>query len=223
MVGFLYLASILNMVYLFTRLRTYHMHKQPDPVASPNASFVPVEFDFAPPAAPTLSVRLRKGAWSLFVAAWRWLLDLSPSRTTTSGGGAAKRVQQLDVWAPGELELGLFTLYSPAHALLWTATTGQNWILTGLVMGLVGAQMQVLTRTYERLLKDRAIIAAEVMHEYDEKVRRPGCGLCVCVLIACSVCVSAGEPYPQGCGGHDTRVGDGERLGVGFARMTCFF
>jgi hypothetical protein len=29
----------------------------------------------------------------------------------------------------------------------------------------------VLTHAYEALLKDRAIIAAEVMHEYDEKVR----------------------------------------------------
>ena len=32
-------------------------------------------------------------------------------------------------------------------------------------------QVRVLTTTYEALLKDRTIIAAEVLHEYDEKVR----------------------------------------------------
>jgi hypothetical protein len=30
--------------------------------------------------------------------------------------------------------------------------------------------MRILTTTYEVLLKDRAIIAAEVLHEYDLKV-----------------------------------------------------
>lgn len=31
-------------------------------------------------------------------------------------------------------------------------------------------QLRALTKTYEALVKDRAIIASEVMHEYDEKV-----------------------------------------------------
>ena len=31
--------------------------------------------------------------------------------------------------------------------------------------------MRILTTTYEALLKDRAIIAAEVLHEYDLRVR----------------------------------------------------
>lgn len=37
-----------------------------------------------------------------------------------------------------------------------------------------------MTRAFEALLKDRAIIASEVMHEYDEKVRsrRGGCQQC---------------------------------------------
>lgn len=35
------------------------------------------------------------------------------------------------------------------------------------------SQSRALVRSYEALLKDRAIIAAEVMHEYDEKVSYP--------------------------------------------------
>ena len=32
-------------------------------------------------------------------------------------------------------------------------------------------QIRAMNRSYEALLKDRSIIAAEVLHEYDEKVR----------------------------------------------------
>jgi len=41
------------------------------------------------------------------------------------------------------------------------------------VMVAVSFQVRVLTKTYEALLKDRAIIAAEVLHEYDEKFVSP--------------------------------------------------
>ena len=35
---------------------------------------------------------------------------------------------------------------------------------------IVDGQMRALTRSFEVLLKDRAIISAEMLHEYDEKV-----------------------------------------------------
>ncbi|TFY73371.1 hypothetical protein EWM64_g10643 [Hericium alpestre] len=41
------------------------------------------------------------------------------------------------------------------------------------VMAGVSAQLRITTQTYEALLKDRAIIAAEVMHEYDTKFVYP--------------------------------------------------
>lgn len=66
--------------------------------------------------------------------------------------------------------MGVLAIYSPAHALLWMCTTGTNWVIMGVVMGLVGMQMRVLVKMYENLVRDKAIIAAEVMHEYDEKV-----------------------------------------------------
>jgi hypothetical protein len=165
----LVLTSFLNGLYLFTRIRVYHFHSRPDPVASPNASFVPITINRSPPAPPSIMTQIRRICWSAFISSWRFLLNLSPSKTASTGKGP-RTVQQLEAWAPGELELGVFSIYSPAHALLWMATTASNWILMGLLMGLLGAQMQALTKTYERLIKDKAIIAAEVMHEYDEKV-----------------------------------------------------
>jgi hypothetical protein len=77
---------------------------------------------------------------------------------------------QLEIWNPGPLELTLFAVYSPVHALLWMATTASNWMLTFGAMAGTGAMAYALAGSFEALLKDRAIIAAEVMHEYDEKV-----------------------------------------------------
>ena len=100
-----------------------------------------------------------------------------------------ERIQQLNVWTPGELELHLISVYSPIHSLMWMATTGSNWILMFIIMGIVGLQVTIflasfsivylpkykthmLINSFEGLIKDKAIIAAEVMHEYDEKVNK---------------------------------------------------
>ena len=97
------------------------------------------------------------------------------------------KVQQLEVWIPGELEMTVFCIYSPMHPLLWMATTSANWMFMLVIMAGVGmqvgdllyafrmgadtvSQMRVLTRSYEALIKDKEIIAAEVMHEYNEGV-----------------------------------------------------
>jgi len=77
------------------------------------------------------------------------------------------------VWVPGELETTLFAVYSPLHAMLWTALTSANWIRMACIMGLASAQLRAMTRAYQALVKDRSIIAAEVLHEYDEKFVYP--------------------------------------------------
>lgn len=69
---------------------------------------------------------------------------------------------------PGEFELTVFCAYSPAHAFLWMATTSNNWMLMLTLMGIVGMQLHVLVLTYKALIKDKEIIAAEVMYEYNE-------------------------------------------------------
>ncbi|TFY71200.1 hypothetical protein EVG20_g1812 [Dentipellis fragilis] len=87
--------------------------------------------------------------------------------------GAGDRVQELEVWTPGDFELMLFSVYSPVHALLWMCWNSGNWIKMAFVMAGVGIQLRIMTQTYEALLKDRGIIAAEVMHEYDQKFVYP--------------------------------------------------
>lgn len=165
-------ASTLNTLYLFSRTRLYQLNLASDPVSSPHAAFVPRQSPTAqPPAHPSLFISLLKGLWRAFIVSIRFLFNLAPPKDRQTGVTAGvERVQQLEVWTPGELELVLFAIYSPVHALLWMALTSANWMLLGVVMGVVGMQLRALTRSYEALLKDKAIIAREVMHEYDEKV-----------------------------------------------------
>lgn len=176
--------AILNTLYLFTRTRLYQLTLARDPVSSPHAAFVsrpravrtPSDDDVRRPyssVGPMLLTVLGH-LWHGFVISVRFLLNLSPpkDRQKIIGGSMdSERIQQLEVWSPGSLESSLFSIYSPVHALLWTAWTSANWMLLFCIMVAVSVQLNMTTRAYEAVIKDKAIIAAEVLHEYDEKAR----------------------------------------------------
>jgi hypothetical protein len=138
---FLLGAAVLNTVYLFTRIKLYRLHHRPDPVSSPNAKFVAAQLDFQPLEPPPLRTRLAKSLWFGFSTSWRFLLGMQPPVYNAAPPNKTARVQQLEVWSPGELELMLFNVYSPAHVFLWMATGSSNWMLMMFIMGLVGAQV----------------------------------------------------------------------------------
>lgn len=164
----LFVAAVLNAVYLFTRIKLYRLHLRPDPVSSPNAKFVAAQLDFQPLEPPPLKARIAKSLWYGFSASWRFLLGMAPPKVSSLPPGKTARVQQLEVWTPGELEMMLFNVYSPAHVFLWMATGSSNWILMLFIMGLVGVQANAMTHSYKALLKDKEIIAAEVFNEYNQ-------------------------------------------------------
>lgn len=180
----LFAAAILNTLYFFTRTRLYQLTLATDPVSSPHATFVsrprtvrtPSETDVEkqPSRVGPLVWAVLGHLWRGFVISIRFLLNLSPPKDRQkiiSGSDDNERIQQLEVWAPTPLESNLFAIYSPVHALLWTAWTSANWMLIFCIMAAVSVQLNMTTRAYEALIKDKAIIAAEVLHEYDEKVR----------------------------------------------------
>ncbi|KIY50836.1 hypothetical protein FISHEDRAFT_38231 [Fistulina hepatica ATCC 64428] len=157
-------AAFGNALYLFTRVRLYRMYHQPDLVASPNAKIVTAQLDFTPLKPPPMSVQL----WRANASCWRWLLGLKPKTYIDAADPNRSRVQELEVWSPGEMELMLFCVYSPIHPFLWMVTNLSNWVMMFLIMGGIGLQSYVLVRSFALMQKDRAIISAEVMHEYNE-------------------------------------------------------
>ncbi|OJA08142.1 hypothetical protein AZE42_04158 [Rhizopogon vesiculosus] len=184
MTGVLLAASMLNAMHLFTQSKTYRLHRRTkaDPVSSPHTTFVTSPARMRTPDEPspmvsfkTRILRVVKAVllflWNCFISFWKFLLGIStatPSSSSPARGAPADQIQQLEVWTPGELERVLFSVYSPVHALIWMSTGPTNWILMTAVMGAVGVQTSLLVQAYEALLKDRAILAAEVMHEYNE-------------------------------------------------------
>lgn len=98
--------------------------------------------DLEPLPRPTLGQRVRSNTWYYFSYFWRFLLGIQPPTRVTLPKEKTSRVQELEMWEPGEMELELFSIYSPAHALLWIAMPSSNYIYTILIMGLVGLQVR---------------------------------------------------------------------------------
>ncbi|TDL27480.1 hypothetical protein BD410DRAFT_422718 [Rickenella mellea] len=168
---FLISVSLINTLNFFTRIKLYNLHLRNDPVSSPNAAFISTELDFSPLEPPPLTMRFLTWLSDTFSSSWRFLLNFKPPPPPRSA--KTHRVQQLSVWIPGELERKLFTLYSPVHSFLWIATNWSNWILMLSIMAITSAQLHLLTDKYEALVKDKQIIAEEVMHEYDVRFVNP--------------------------------------------------
>jgi hypothetical protein len=106
--------------------------------------------------------------WYGFSYFWRFLFGMQPPKRVTAPKERTSRVQELEVWEPSEMELELFSIYSPAHTLLWIAMGSSSWIYSLLIMGLVGLQLNVLTHEFTQLVKDRQILASETMKEYND-------------------------------------------------------
>lgn len=142
--------SLLNTLRLFTQTRIYQLNLAKDQVSSPNATFVPradtlYESEPFERSITTRFMSFLRLAWRGFSVSVRFLFNLTPPKDKqTIIGSRTERVQQLEVWMPGELEMRLFSIYSPVHALLWTCTTGSNLAVMCLVMFLVGVQVSVL-------------------------------------------------------------------------------
>lgn len=184
----LLIASTLNALHLFSQTRTYQLHRRTraDPVNSAHTTFVPSprrdSQDISGVTAPKSTFAGRIAGllqcmllvlWHIIVSVGGFLLGLSwasPSTSSPPQGAPAEAVQQLEMWIPGELERTLLGVYSPAHALLWMCTGSANWVLMCVVMCVVGVQTGTLIEAYEGLVKDKGILAAEVMHEYNEGV-----------------------------------------------------
>ena len=152
-------ASVWNTFRLFTRTRLYQLNMAVDPVASPHAKFVrreskETQTHRAPPARRrgALVLAILRSLWRGFAVSVRFLLNMSPPKDRQMASTRYERVQQLEVWTPGELELALFGLYSPVHAMLWMAVTTANWMLLFFSMFITSVQVRPSSKSLSCLL-----------------------------------------------------------------------
>ena len=87
----------------------------------------------------------------------------------------------LDVWQAPEVQLRIFTLYSPLHLVIYAMEMHRynglsrfsSMILSSTLMALISAQTFAIVFLYSGLVKDKAVIAGEVLNEYNQKFVMP--------------------------------------------------
>ncbi|GMK55886.1 hypothetical protein CspeluHIS016_0209420 [Cutaneotrichosporon spelunceum] len=189
-VAFLYTILLIvlagaNAAWLFTRYRTYDMQLRSgkDLVHSPHASPVPApkvspadgraeDMPAADEAPLQKAARLTgKGLWAFLKWIYRSILGAVGARppATTTGIARGDSIQSLRVWDPPEFSLAFFCAMPPSAPLIAALLTSQHPFLTPLILAIAAAVMCHLAACFTQLVKDRMLLSAEVMREYDQR------------------------------------------------------
>lgn len=140
-------CALLNLMRLFTQTKLYYLTLAAEPVSSPHAAFVrrprsPSPTPTTPRTVLSIIFTILSALWHALVVSIRFLFNLSPPKDReTEATARFERVQQLEVWEPGKVEMELFAIYSPVHAVLWMGTGSSNWML--MLGAMVGVSVQV--------------------------------------------------------------------------------
>jgi hypothetical protein len=73
------------------------------------------------------------------------------------------------VWDPPEFCLAFFCAMPPSAPLIASFLTGKHPFLTPLILAVAAAVMSHLAACFTQLVKDRMLLSAEVMREYDQR------------------------------------------------------
>ncbi|WWC63642.1 uncharacterized protein I303_106247 [Kwoniella dejecticola CBS 10117] len=190
----LLLLSVGNAAYLFTRFRTYDMQLRSgsDPIHSPHASPVPAPKVRSEPesdifASSTLlststisHAGLAKYARLTGKALW-FILKFSFYSILSAFGkpqkdapklnnfGSNDKIQSLRVWDPPEFCLAFFCAFPPTSPILTHLLVPLHPIYTPLLHLSTTFLLSQLAQFYSQLVKDRMLLSAEVMREYDQR------------------------------------------------------
>ena len=171
--------------------------------------------------------------WYALSLSWRFLFGLQLPHAGHTTKEATSKVQELEVWTPSEMETELFSIYSPAHALLWLAIGSTNWLLSILIMGLVSLQVcrrnssknkyfliiftaeRIVTCVYPALERQTNSCCRD-----NERIQWYGQTLYTFVAVQlCTysvtliVCIPSHQSNSPWCSSNDTSIGGGQCLG----------
>ncbi|WFD30478.1 hypothetical protein MSPP1_001499 [Malassezia sp. CBS 17886] len=174
----LVLLAAYNAYVLFSRRRKYRLWYRDEKDVLSNAHAVLED----PPTDPPPPRSWRQLVVDAGVVAARqipvveWFVPRAPEREPLP---PSERVYSLSVWDVFDTPLIIFALFSPAHALWWavSGSLGMHalgaWTVTPLLLAGFSTQAYILAMAYAALVKDRQVLSAEMLREYDEKVCLP--------------------------------------------------
>ncbi|WWC90378.1 uncharacterized protein L201_005311 [Kwoniella dendrophila CBS 6074] len=189
----LLLLSVGNAAYLFSRFRTYDMQLRSgaEPIHSPHASPVPApkvkperEDDvFANADAqaskgeaglPKYAKMIGKALWFIVKFSFYSILPAfgkpqANAPKLNSLGSANDKIQCLRVWDPPEFCLSFFCAFPPISPILTHLLVPLHPIYTPLLHLSTTFLLSQLSIFFKQLIKDRMLLSAEVMREYDQR------------------------------------------------------
>ncbi|CAO1620687.1 unnamed protein product [Sympodiomycopsis kandeliae] len=174
--------SVYNIYALVASRRKYRlwMRSPQDKVTSENARLVPINLDEERPG-PTLHDKVISHIFRrLRSVPIVGLLVPEPPHLVGDEGPEAQ-IHELNVWEAPEVSLRVAVIFSPVHALLWhiagssflPITGSFAWIAFFVTLVGISAQALLLSVSFSQLVKDRALLSAEVLREYDQKFVLP--------------------------------------------------
>lgn len=176
----LILVSLLNALFVYSRTKKYSLvnrpiEKIPD---TPSAHKVLYEESYDPSpdddAAANTQSPVKKIMNSLFfsTATDSNADSVSPTYTISDSSSSGPRIWVLDIWDPPLFNLYLMSVYSPLSVLtLWYGPLSFFTII--LFWPLLSYYLYTQTRMWLVLQKDKTILHAEVLGEYEQSVVRP--------------------------------------------------
>ncbi|KAL7271116.1 hypothetical protein RUND412_006145 [Rhizina undulata] len=167
--------SCVNAIYCFTRRKPYRLFESN------------IEIEPATPSARRVRVDSSPSEIRFFSKLLSPILDSPDDR---SHPDKTRDVWEISVWDPSPLSLRIFSLFSPAHALIYflsfpintrssnlTGTPNANAIgvVSTVILSqvLVSLQLYYVQKSFTQQVKDHTIIHKEVLHEYDAKYVHP--------------------------------------------------
>lgn len=87
-------------------------------------------------------------------------------------------IRQLLMWDPSAYTANLFATFSPAHAVIYPAAAliqmrALSWVVFAFLVLAVSAPVHLILHQYQQLVKDKGVVQAAVLTEYNEKYVYP--------------------------------------------------
>ncbi|SJX61734.1 uncharacterized protein SRS1_12718 [Sporisorium reilianum f. sp. reilianum] len=101
-----------------------------------------------------------------------------PHEPTSASVQSIHGIRQLSMWDPSPYTANLFATFSPAHAVIYPAAAlihmgPFSWFVFAFLLLAVSAPVHLILYQYQQLVKDKGVVQAAVLTEYNEKYVYP--------------------------------------------------
>lgn len=110
--------------------------------------------------------------------AYKFYSQPKQGEPTSSSIHSKHGIRQLLMWDPTAYTANLFATFSPAHAVIYPASAlihmgPISWVVFVFLLLAISAPVHLILQQYQQLVKDKGVVQAAVLTEYNEKYVYP--------------------------------------------------